>query len=141
MNVGLALEIDGAIESMADVVTDLEDKFRQFFQGRDYGSDVANIFIGVILTRPGSEELHPVRDLTFKRHVKLEVPRKDLENVVEYDVKPNYQTFSQLSRPQARRYLARLLIDSLSIIERHKNRYPNFDVSRFREDFRVCMEG
>ena len=50
MNVGLALVIDESLDSMSDVVTGLGDRLKKYFRKKDYGSDVCNLFIGVILT-------------------------------------------------------------------------------------------
>jgi hypothetical protein len=143
MNIGLGLETDIAIESLSHVVTELEDALKACFQGRDYGRDLENIFIGVILAAPDSEQLHPVRALRFKKHVRYTFPNTDVgaefRNVVEYDVKPDYSTFGQLSPTQARQHLFRVLLESISILEEHKHKYPDFDIRRFREDFKACL--
>ncbi len=140
MQVGLALEIDISILSMGDIVTALDDRLTEYFREKDYGSGLAHLFIGVILTGPGSETLHPVRDLKFKKRVKYSQPPKvDLQNVAEYDVKPSFDIFSQLSGEQARDYLAKVLVDSLDILDTHKEKYPDFALARFKEDFRACL--
>jgi hypothetical protein len=139
MNVGLALEIDASIDSMSDVVTELDDTVKKWFRERSYGSDVANVFIGIVLTTPASERLHPVRDLKFKKRVRFTIPKVDLENVVEFDVKPNFEIFSKLSPPQAREYLAGLIVESTEVMTRHQSKFPNFDIARFKEDLRACL--
>jgi hypothetical protein len=139
MNVGLALEIDASIDSMSDVVTELDDTVKKWFRERSYGSDVASVFIGIVLTTPASERLHPVRDLKFKKRVRFTIPKVDLENVVEYDVKPNFEIFSKLSPPQAREYLAGLIVESTEVMTRHQSKFPNFDIARFKEDLRACL--
>jgi hypothetical protein len=70
MNVGLALEIDESVYSLAPVVTELGIALQAFFAERHYGSDVENIVIGVILVAPdgalltgASEKYDDERDL------------------------------------------------------------------------------
>jgi hypothetical protein len=141
MKVGLALEIDESIDSMAVTVTELNDLLRNYFLEKNYGSDVENIFIGVILTNRDSESSHPVRKLKFTKRIKIGMGKPELRNVVAYDVKPSFEIFSQLSHIQARQYLAQLLSESISVMEKHRSKFANFAIEHFKEDFRNCLAG
>jgi hypothetical protein len=141
MNVGLALEIDSSIDHMAAIVTELDDVIRQCFRDVSYGSGVKNLTIGVILTSPDVGHLHPVRELRYRKHVRYKTPKMEFHDVVEYDVRPESAIFAQLGLEQARAYLARVLIESTELIERHKEKFPDFDVARFRQDFEGCLRG
>ncbi len=95
----------------------------------------------MILTGPGSERLHPIRPFKYKKSLRTKIPGKVIErkNVVEYDVKPNHSTFSQLSLDQARQQLSKLLVDSIDLVEQHKSEFPDFDVAQFRGDMKLCL--
>ncbi|MGB8326469.1 MAG: hypothetical protein WCE48_02695 [Steroidobacteraceae bacterium] len=140
MNVGLALEIDSSIDAMASVVTELDDTLKEFFREKIYGDDVQNLAIGVILTSPEIAHMHTVRDLKYRKRVSYKTPKMEFANVVEYDVKPNFEIFGQLSAPQARKYLAELLVDSTDVMRKHQSKFPNFDVATFTKDLRACLQ-
>jgi len=54
-------------------------------------------------------------------------------------VKPSFEIFSQLNSLQARKYLVGLIVDSTDVMTRHQSKFPNFDITRFKEDLRVCL--
>lgn len=141
MNVGVALKIDASIDDRSSVVTELDDKLKEFFRDRSYGEDIENFTIGIILTSPDVDHLHPVTGLEYRKSLLFTNPRIELNNVVEYSVRPNFDLFTQLSLPQARDYLSRLLVQSTAILEAHKDKFPRFDAGRFIEDFRLCLQG
>jgi hypothetical protein len=141
MNVGVALEIDASIDDRSEVVTELDDKLKEFFRDKSYGPDVENFTIGIILTSPDVDHLHPVRGLKYRKHLVFKHPPAEFTNVVEYDVRPDFDLFSQLSLPQAREYLSRLLAQSTTILEADKGRFPRFEVEKFVRDFNLCLRG
>lgn len=140
MNVGLALEIDSSIDAMATVVVALDDTLKEFFKEKFYGSDVENLAIGIILTSPDVDRMHTKRDLKYRKHVSYKTPKMEFANVVEYDVKPSFEIFSQLDPNQAREYLVGLLVDSTDVIKKHQSKFPNFDVAGFKKDLCICLK-
>jgi hypothetical protein len=141
MNVGVALQIDASIDDRSEVVTELDDKLKEFFRDKSYGPDVENFTIGIILTSPDVDHLHPVRGLKYRKHLVFKHPPMEFNNVVEYDVRPDFDLFSQLSLPQAREYLSRLLAQSTTILEANKGKFPRFEVEKFVRDFNLCLRG
>ena len=79
--------------------------------------------------------------LEYRKSLLFTNPRIELNNVVEYSVRPNFDLFTQLSLPQARDYLCRLLVQSTAILEAHKDEFPRFEAETFIEDFRLCLQG
>lgn len=135
------MEIDASIDDRSDVVTELDDKLKEFFRDKTYGQDIENFTIGIILTRPDVDHLHPMRKLKCRKHLVFKSPPMEFNNVVEYDVRPDFNLFSQLNRPQAREYLARILVESTNILEAHKAEFPRFEIDGFARDFRLCLLG
>lgn len=144
MNVGIALEIDSALESLSTVVIDAATKIKEFFANRNYGPDLSNIFIGIILTAPGSERLHPVRRPIYKKVLRFNNriinQQMEFKNVLQYDVKPDYETFRRLDAGQARRLFCDVLLASTAAMEKHKAKFPDFDLDRFKSDLRSCLQ-
>ena len=145
MNIGLALEIDLEIERLSATVVRIEDRLKEHFASRQYGDDVQAIFIGVILTATGSESLHPIRPLEYRKQYTFKMPitgeKRYLGNVVEFDVKPDYATVRTLNSMQADRYIVSCLVDGLAVLRQHQRKFPKFDVEQFVEDFAMCLSG
>lgn len=143
MKVGLALYIEEEIDRLSAVVARIDQRLNEFFQTRTYGKDVQSLFIGLILLGPGSERLHSVRPLKYRRQHTLsnrELNLKEyLGNVVEFDVKPDYQGVRTLNSEDAERYIIRSLIEGLSELTAHQRKFPEFDLTGFREDFCACL--
>src|SRR5690349_20628182 len=94
MKVGITLDIDEEIERLSNAVSRIDDRLMGYFETRSYGDDLQALFIGLILTGPGSEKLHPVRPLKYRRNYTLSIrelrQKIYMGNVVEFDVKPDY---------------------------------------------------
>jgi hypothetical protein len=60
------------------VVTELDDKLKEFFRDKSYGPDVENFTIGIILTSPDVDHLHPVRGLKYRKHLVFKHPPRSL---------------------------------------------------------------
>jgi hypothetical protein len=141
MNVGVSIEfdisIDACIDTLMDVVTDLDDALKAFFLTKEYGEDIENLSIGIVLA--SQDRPHRLRQLKYREHVLLEKLRLELHNLVEYDIEPSFAVFGQLSPIQARAYLVRALVQSTSVLDRHRERFPDFDVEKFKQDLRECL--
>lgn len=138
---GLALEIESTIEHLSAAVAQIDSDLEIFFSNKDYGSDVENIYVGVIATDINSEKLHPIRRFKYQKLIKVKIPGRVLEkkNVIQYDIKPDYGIFSQMNVRQARQHIAKLIFDSTRLIEKHHPKFPNFDLLHFKEDLRNCL--
>jgi len=63
MIVAIAPCIDEEIERLLHGVGRISVRLKEYFAHKSYGGDIECLFIGLILTGPGSERLHPVRGL------------------------------------------------------------------------------
>ena len=64
----------------------------------------------------------------------------ELQNVFQYDVKPDYEVFRRLNAVEARRILCELLVESTAVIEAHGASFPDFDVRKFKADLQFCLQ-
>jgi len=144
MNVGLAIESDITVEHLMPAVLGVNNAIEEFFVDREYGPDVIEVIIGLILmTGPTSERLHPVRPFEYRR---FDTERSritggviEIHKSATWDVKPDFATFNGQSLGGARDYLCEALIASTAVLEEHRSEYPDFDVARFRADFETCL--
>jgi hypothetical protein len=144
MDVGLAIESDVSVEHLMPAVRGVNNAIEAYFVDRDYGSDLTNIGIGMILvTGPISERLHSVRPFRYRRfdREKSRITGEifEIHTTAEWDVKPDFEKFSAMRSDDARDYLCEALIASTACLEEHRNQFPDFDVSRFRNDFESCL--
>lgn len=143
MNVGLGIESHFSVEHLMPAVLGVSNVLEVCFADREYGSDLIDITIGMILTGPGSEKLHPVRPFDYSRLKRVKHPGTghiiEIHNSAGWDVKPDFAVFSGMSLGEARDYLCEDLIASTACLEEHHNEFPDFDVTRFRADFEACL--
>ncbi|WP_426994315.1 hypothetical protein [Methylomonas sp. CM2] len=143
MNVGLAIERDASLENYAHLIREFYSKIKEYFSDKDYGEDLKDLAIGLVLTGPGSERLHPVRLFKYEKESSYKDlftnKRVTIRNAASYDIKPDFDKFSQMTLEDAQNYLAKLLYESTEVLECHHEKFPNFDVKQFREDFAVCV--
>lgn len=139
MNVGTSLEIDETLDSMSIIIHETGEALNRFFEHRSYGNGIENLVIIVILTEPSGTMPHPVMQFSYRKIVRVRFPPLEARDVVEYDIRPEYGLFSQMSPEQASSYLRRLLVESTAVLTEHADRYPDFDVEKFRQDFESCL--
>lgn len=143
MNVGLAIESDQSLEVFSQVFYELDKRLKEYFPNKDFGDDLEDLAIGLILTGPGSERLHPIRPFKYEKESSYKDiftnKRVTIKNAASYDVKPDFEAFSQMTLDEAQNYLAKLLSESTEVLERNHKKFPNFDVKQFRKDFSNCL--
>jgi hypothetical protein len=143
MIVGIALSIDEEISRLSPGVGRLSMRLKECFADKSYGEDIESLFIGLILTGPGSEKLRPVRGLKYRRKFTLRNSltgtAEYLGNTVEIDIKPDYATIRTMNAEKAETYIVDTLVDGLRILAKHQRKFPNFDFDRFAAAFAACL--
>ena len=143
MIVGIALSIDEEINRLSHGVARLSVRLRECFADKSYGEDIESLFIGLILTGPGSEKLRPVRRFKYRRKFTLRNSltrtAEYLGNIVEFDIKPDYATIRTMNAEKAETYIIDTLVDGLGILSKHQKKFPNFDLDRFAAAFTACL--
>ncbi|MGV8992230.1 MAG: hypothetical protein ACOH1Q_12595 [Thiobacillus sp.] len=146
MNVGLGIENDVSVAHLMPAVRGVNDALKACFSDKEYGADLIDITIGMILvTRTTiSDRFHPVRPFKYKRLDRVKHPGTgqimEFHNSASWDVKPDFETFSSMGLEGARGYLCETLIASTGCLDEHHSEFPDFDVSRFRADFESCLQ-
>ena len=141
MNVRMTAELDESLAWMIETIGEFEERLAKYFHDKDFGDEVANIFIVVILVAERFKDMHPVRPLKYQKRLKVSFANVVLENVVEYDVEAPFDLFSRLKRKQARQSLAELLVDSVDVMESNIKKFPSFRVPEFKQALQQCLLG
>ena len=143
MIVAIAASIDQEIDRLLHSIAQIHTLLKERFADKTYGDGVESIFIGLILTGPGSDRLHPVRGLKYRKKFTLKSAltrnTEYLGNAVEFDIKPDYETIRTMNSERAAIYIADSLIRGLGILEKNHAKFPNFDLVRFTTDFSSCL--
>jgi len=143
MIVAIALTIDEEINLLSHGVGRICVRLKECFADKSYGEDIESLFIGLILTGPGSEKLHPVRGLKYRRKFTLRNSltgtAEYLGNTVEFDINPDYATIRTMNAEKAETYIIDTLVDGLGILSNHQKTFPNFDCDRFAAVFAECL--
>ena len=143
MIVAIALTVDEEIARLSSGVGRISVRLKECFADKSYGEDIESLFIGLILTGPGSERLHPVRPLKFRKKFTLKSSMTGtteyLGNTVEFDIKPDYATIRTMNSEKAESYIVDKLLDGLRILAKHQKKFPNFDFDRFAAAFSACL--
>jgi hypothetical protein len=143
MIVGIALSIDEEIDRLSHGVNKITARLKEYFADKSYGDDIESLFIALILTGPGSERLHPVKGLKYRRKFTLKYSlirtTEYLGNTVEFDIKPDYATIRTMNSEKAQMYIIDALIDGLDVLKKNWAKFPNFDVARFLAEFTDCL--
>jgi hypothetical protein len=144
MNVGLAIESDRAVEHLVPAAVGITNALEAYFGDRQYGPDVIEIIIGLILmTGSVSERLHPVRPFAYRRFAtersRITGGIVEIHKSASWDVRPDFAVFSGQSLQGARDYLCGVLLASTAVLQEHQSEYPDFDVPGFRADFETCL--
>ena len=146
MDVGLAIESDATVSHLIPSVRGVNNALEAYFSSRDYGADLTDIAIGVILvaTSEISDRFHPVRPFKYRRfdREKSRITGEifEIKTAASWDLKPDFAKFSGVDLIGARDYLCERLIASTSCLETHCSKFPAFDVGRFRVDFESCLK-
>jgi hypothetical protein len=143
MIVAIALTIDEEIARLSHGVWRISARLKEYFADKSYGDDIESLFIGLNLTAPGSERLHPVRGLKYRRKFTLKSSltgaSEYLGNTVEVDIKPDYATIQTMNSEKAQTYIVDALIDGLDALKKNQAKFPNFDAARFAAEFTECL--
>lgn len=143
MNVGLGIEYHFSVEHLMPAVRGVNNAIEAYFSDKEYGFDLIDITIGLNLTGPKSERLHPVRPFKYKKLDRVKHPGTgqimEFHNSASWDVKPDFAKFSGQGLDGARDYLCEALIASTAVLEAYRDQYPDFDVACFRADFAACL--
>ena len=143
MRVALTIETNSELERLNNGLRHINDRLELFFQDRSYGEDVERILIGMILTGPRTEELHPVRPLKYRKISSFKNPitgeQINMNKLVTFDVKPDYEITRRLNAEEAAKYISKCIVQAADQLIAARKRFPKFDAVQFRRDLEALL--
>lgn len=119
------------------LMSELQDKLNSFFQSKNYGEDLKEIYIGVVAVSPSLERFFKQQKpkYTFNRiqQVRNSVSYS-LDRALKYYINLNLECFNNANETEAREMLKKELLSSISLFDRLKNKIKDFNVTPFRQD-------
>jgi hypothetical protein len=125
------------------LLSEFENKLKNFFQSKNYGEDLKEIYIGVIVVSPKLERFFKSQKPTYTFK-----PTNYIRNTISYSfnkalnyrITLNFESFNNASEAEAREMLKRELLGSVNLFDGFKNRIKDFNVNLFRQDLGIFFE-
>ncbi|MES2679451.1 MAG: Imm44 family immunity protein [Bacteroidota bacterium] len=125
------------------LLSEFDNKLKNFFQAKNYGEDLKEIYIGVIVVSPRLERFFKAQKptYTFKptNYIRNTISCS-LNKALNYRINLNFERFNNASEAEAREMLKKELLGSISLFDRFKNKIKDFNVSLFRQDLGLFFE-
>jgi len=137
MKIGLALYTSAEIRNKSRCLIDFSDEMKRYFLKKNYGNDLSEIVIGIICVSPNFEQFFKPRRPKYtkdKKHIKSEGFEYDIEKCLSYDIKLDFETCKNGTEEECRKFLAREILQSLTVLDVMKNKIKDFDTLQFRTD-------
>ena len=136
MKFGFGVEISPEVLHVEPTIHRLEDCLVRYFIGRNYGRDVLEVVIGVNLLSSETSAIFPLRSpflLKGKKIVEKEGFSFELEDTLEFDIKPSYRVISSATKQsEILRAVEAALLDQAPALLALE--IDDFDCGRFLND-------
>lgn len=148
MNIRFGITMDAKCENKTDLIINLSNEMKAFFENRDYGNDIKNYTIGFksVNIPKGYEHL-------FKQHKPSYVKDKTTINkftgenhrmyklfLDDITLTPEeYNVFISSSDYDSLELVKRKIIDSLSNLDKLPKSVRDFDKERFKKDMNIVL--
>ena len=136
MKLGIAI-IGDISQEKANLIVNFSNNIKRKFNDKNYGSDVKSYTIGVVCITPQFEQFFKVKRPKYTKGKKIINPDGIpfiLEDSLEYDVKLDFDTFNNASELEAKKILAKEILQSLKVLDDMKKKINDFDIIKFKTD-------
>jgi len=138
MNVGLAINLSVEIDKKWIYIHSLSDELKTYFKNRQYGNDVKSYTIGIVCVSPSFDSFYK-KEIKPKYTKGIKVIKPDgipftMEDSFEYRIKIDYESFKNATEEEARKLLAKEILESLVVFEKVKSKIKDFDMNSFKAD-------
>ena len=138
MNVALAIEMDDSFEFLAPTLALLDRQLRDGFREASYGAGVETVFIGLILIDSRSTRFHSLRKSRYRQSYdytdRIRGCKVHLENVLEFDARPDLELIHKFGRPSAGEIIAKSILASARALDKSLFSSAEFDLEAFCSD-------
>lgn len=122
--------------------SELEHKLNSFFQSKNYGEDLKELYIGVIAVRPAFERFFKQQKpkYTFNHKNYIRTGSSSVGRAMKYYINLNFERFNNANEAEAKEMLKKELLSSFSLFDRFKSKIKDFNVTPFRQDMTRFFE-
>lgn len=125
------------------LMNEMEHKLNSFFQSKNYGADLKEIYIGVVAVSPRFERFFKKQKpkyISNPINYMLDSVNYSVDRALKYYINLNLERFNNSDEDQAREMLKKELLGSISLFDKLKRKIKDFNVTPFREDMRMLLE-
>lgn len=144
MNFGMSVEYDYPVRDKVKVVRELSDLLNAYFQGREYGEDLQQIWVVCICVKPIGDYERKIYKPRYSSIGCAKLPDgmlKELKGCFCYDMKLDFDLVLRNTDEENKRLLALVLLNSLSHLDNLSKRLKKgFDKERFKLDMKAFFE-
>ncbi len=119
------------------LLNELEHKLNTFFQSKNYGEDLKEVYINVIVVNPRLERFFkqqkPSYTFNYKNRTRNTLSYS-IGRALKYYINLSFEHFNNASEAEAREILKKELLSSIQLFDRFKRQIKDFNVSLFRQD-------
>lgn len=127
----------------ASLLSDIEQKLSNFFQSKNYGEDLKEVYIAVIAVKPNLQRFYKDQKPEYISDTKNYV-RNTISNsfnrALKYSINLNLELFNNANEAEATEMLKQELLSSMSLFDRFKNKIKDFNVLPFKQDMKFFFE-
>lgn len=125
------------------LLSELEHKLNTFFQSKNYGEDLKEVHIAVIVVSPRLERFfkHQKPSYIFDyKHRTRNTLNYSIGRALKYYINLNFEHFNNATESEAKEILKKELLGSIRLFDRFKRQLKDFNVSLFRQDLGLFFE-
>jgi hypothetical protein len=119
------------------LLSELGNKLNSFFQSKNYGEDLKEVHIGVIIVNPRLERFfkqQKPRYMFNHRNYTYNTLNHSIGRTFKYNINLNFERFNSASEDEAREMIKKELLSSISLFDRFKRKIQDFNLTLFRQD-------
>lgn len=136
MNFGISIDTDISFKTKTAYIHRLSDDLNTFFESKNYGNDIKCLTIGLIIKSAQFDIFYKEKRPKYyhgKNLITLEGATVEVEDALEYSIKPDYSKLISADENAILKYVAQEILRSLHKIDTIK-KIKNFDKDSFKKD-------
>ncbi|MEG3791244.1 hypothetical protein V1318_14030 [Lysobacter sp. CCNWLW3] len=139
----IALEVSQEVTHLSSVIAEINQCLERGLLNKDYGEGLDHVYVGLIMTGGDPAGLHSRRPFKFKKTLKvrdlLGGRSEVINNVAQYDIKPNYDAIRLMSPEEFRGFIVDEILVSANVIQENMKFYPNLDFNSLIGDMSASL--
>lgn len=133
MKFGFAPQLSVEVTKHSAVITAMGNELKDFIKDKNYGDDIAGLYIGIVSVSPQFSQFFKARSPKYTKgknsYTKDDV-HYEFYNSFEYEVRLDFETLKNASEKEVQKLIAEGLLSSFDVFKKFKK----FDSDQFKSD-------